>query len=106
MQWGTPEDLQEYQYWSSAFRKLTGPRRQAAQSGTVMLPMVGLGSRFVAAGYTEAKPLIPVSGQAMALQALNDLPSAPRQTFVVRDDLKGLDRLRSILATGDPKPAS
>jgi CTP:phosphocholine cytidylyltransferase-like protein len=34
-----------------------------------MVPMAGLGSRFADAGYAQPKPLIPVSGAPMVVQA-------------------------------------
>jgi hypothetical protein len=49
--------------------------------------MAGLGSRFEAEGYVEPKPLIPVSGRAMAVQAALDLPPAGCQVFVLRREL-------------------
>ncbi|MHA1597589.1 MAG: NTP transferase domain-containing protein, partial [Alphaproteobacteria bacterium] len=93
MQWGVPDDLQEYLYWSGAFRALMSDRQGVRQSGAVMIPMAGLGSRFSEAGYDTPKPLIDVSGHAMAEQALADLPRAERQVFIVRDDMAGLQAL-------------
>jgi NDP-sugar pyrophosphorylase family protein len=91
MQWGTPGDLEEYNAWSEAFRILCDKRRRqpAAHDGTILLPMAGLGSRFANEGYATPKPLIPVSGRPMVLQATGDLPAAPRHVFVVRRDMPG-----------------
>lgn len=88
MQWGTPEDLCEYNATSRIFRKLAESRQiPPRQSGAVMIPMAGAGSRFAAAGYKQPKPLIPVSGRMMAAQATRDMPDAPRYVFIVRQDL-------------------
>ncbi len=93
MQWGTPEDLADYRYWSDVFRVIgtRGPRSTARQRGAVLVPMAGLGSRFAQDGYALPKPLIPVSGQPMVAQAVRDLPMADLHCFVVRADLPGLD---------------
>ena len=94
MQWGTPGDLAEYVRWSRAFRWLMedrGPR--AVQGGTVMVPMAGLGKRFADRGFTCPKPLIPVSGRPMAVQAAGDLPKG-RLVYVVRRDLPGLEGVK------------
>lgn len=91
MQWGTPADLVEYNYWSGAFRELARvPHADASvHSGTVMVPMAGLGTRFAQAGYSEPKPMIEVSGDPMVVQATRQLPNAERRVFVQRRDLKG-----------------
>jgi NDP-sugar pyrophosphorylase family protein len=99
MQWGVPSDLEEYQYWSRTFQHLSETQERPTQKGSVLLPMVGLGSRFAKEGYKIPKPLIEVSGKPMAVQALNDLPVAEKDVFVLRDDLSGLDELKVALKT-------
>ncbi|MFN8554529.1 MAG: NTP transferase domain-containing protein [Candidatus Obscuribacterales bacterium] len=44
--------------------------------------MAGRGARFSAAGYDLPKPLIPVSGKPMVVQACDNLPPAARYIFV------------------------
>ena len=57
MQWGTPQDLEEYNGWSHAFRRLaTSSGRRARHPGAILLPMAGLGKRFADAGYEVPKP--------------------------------------------------
>ncbi|MEL6661815.1 MAG: NTP transferase domain-containing protein [Pseudomonadota bacterium] len=100
MQWGTPADLEEYLSWSACFRRLlldSGARTQ--QSGAVMVPMAGLGSRFSKARYATPKPLIQVSGRPMVIQAARDLPDAPVTRFVLREDLPSLDEIQRKLRT-------
>lgn len=87
MQWGTPQDLDEYRYWSDAFRGLCALQRALPpprQRGTVMVPMAGLGERFAREGYALPKPLIEVSGEPMVVQAAQDLPEPDRRVFVQR----------------------
>lgn len=91
MQWGTPQDLQEYLYWSNVFKKRHEVRTRVLRTGTLLLPMAGLGSRFVSEGYELPKPLIPVQGEPMVLQAVNDLPHLSHHVFVLRHDLPQLD---------------
>jgi NDP-sugar pyrophosphorylase family protein len=98
MQWGTPEDLTEYNSMSKAFRLLATRSQRAPQhAGTLMIPMAGAGSRFTAAGYASPKPLISVSGRPMAFQAISDLPHTPTQIFVLRRDLPQLEVIQSAL---------
>lgn len=104
MQWGTPEDLAEYERWSRAFARLgRGRRAPPRQVGAVMVPMAGLGARFAAAGYEVPKPLIPVSGEPMVVQAVADLPQAEQRVFVLRRDLPGLDEITGALRARYPE---
>ena len=92
MQWGTPEDLHEYNVWSATFRNLIdGRERSSEKRGTVVVPMAGLGKRFADEGYLEPKPLVKVSGAPMAVQAASDLPLAERYVFVLRENMPGID---------------
>lgn len=98
MQWGTPEDLEEYCYWSDIFKGMLNEKAPPKQKGVLLLPMVGLGSRFQKEGYSAAKPLIPVSASPMAVQSVNDLPKAESQRFILRKDLPGLESLKVALS--------
>ncbi len=90
MQWGTPEDLESYQQYSAAFKALTEPHKPAQQAGTVCIPMAGFGSRFKVAGFQTPKPLLPVSGKPMVIQALADLPKAKRQRLILREEAQDI----------------
>jgi len=92
MQWGTPADVDEYRYWSSAFSRLINPipiGEKLKAQGTVIVPMAGMGQRFADEGYALTKPLIPVSGLPMVVQATHDLPPAVNHAFVLREDMAG-----------------
>jgi len=90
MQWGTPEDVAEYNTWSKAFRGLVEPFPEVIiPKGSIIVPMAGLGQRFANEGYELTKPLIPVSGSPMVAQATHDLPAAEQHVFVLRSDMQG-----------------
>lgn len=94
MQWGTPDDVVEYEGWSAAFRQLARkPDPAPAPAGSLVVPMAGLGQRFVNEGYTVTKPLIPVSGRSMVAQATHDLPPALHHVFVLRTDMPGFEQV-------------
>ena len=93
MQWGTPEDLEEYNYFSSMFRLLSVPVSPVRHHGNIVVPMAGLGSRFAMENYRQPKPLVPVSGKVMAVQAANFLPQADKYLFVLRQDLDGINEI-------------
>ena len=85
MQWGTPDDLEEYNYWSNIFRSIN----DLEQPGTMLLPLAGAGARFQAVGYTEAKPLIPVSGTPMSTQAMSTWPNHEKAVVITREEVLG-----------------
>lgn len=89
MQWGTPQDVAEYEGWSRAFRQLTKSVERSQHDGALVVPMAGLGQRFAKEGYTVTKPLIPVSGKPMVEQATHDLPLSQACVFVLRSDMDG-----------------
>lgn len=90
MQWGTPEDVAEYEDWSAVYRCLIAANQAStATRGAVIVPMAGLGRRFAKEGYSLTKPLIPVSGKPMVVQAVHDLPAANHHVFVLRRDMVG-----------------
>lgn len=103
MQWGTPEDVAEYSGWSTAFGRLTTPPQAAPDlRGTLVVPMAGLGQRFAKEGYAVTKPLIPVSGRPMVMQAVGDLPPARHHAFVLRHDMAGHQEIASTLREAYP----
>ena len=63
MQWGTPEDLEEYKQWSHTFARLSDDSSPSpvCEAGHMIMPMAGLGKRFSDAGYELPKPIIEVS---------------------------------------------
>jgi NDP-sugar pyrophosphorylase family protein len=90
MQWGTPEDVAEYKSWSTAFARMASDCQSVEENkGALVVPMAGLGQRFAREGYAVTKPLIPVSGRPMVMQAVGDLPAAEQHVFVLRNDMDG-----------------
>ena len=49
MQWGTPEDVNEYTIWSDTFKELLTKKdlQDIIPKGSVIIPMAGLGQRFI-----------------------------------------------------------
>jgi hypothetical protein len=64
--------------------------------------MAGMGKRFADEGYVLTKPLIPVSGKAMAIQAIEDLPKSQYQSLVMRSDMPGLGDIQSSIKQSFP----
>ncbi len=97
-QWGTPEDMQEFVYWTDLLRNLITEKRIAkpeatrptasdrdvlsAGKGKILIPMAGAGQRFADAGYTVHKPAIMTidrftgKEKPMVVCATKDLPGA------------------------------
>lgn len=92
-QWGTPEDMKEFVYWTDLIRKAEAAskkgdsreeeRRQdknADAAGKILIPMAGAGQRFTDAGYKVHKPAIQTidrqdgTQKPMVVCATKDLP--------------------------------
>jgi len=100
MQWGTPEDVAEYTGWSAVFNHLAHPLPHQVllgSRGTLVVPMAGFGQRFADEDYSVTKPLIPVSGKPMVMQAVNDLPPAQHHAFILRHDMAGYQEITRMI---------
>ena len=85
-QWGTPGELEEYQYWSDCFKSLIKNKINDKKYNSIkLIPMAGKGQRYVDAGYNKPKPLIEISGKPMFVQASNALPQCSKNIFVCLD---------------------
>ena len=63
----------------------------------LVIPMSGLGSRFLAAGYTAPKPLIEVHGQPMIAWVLRMFPGAVAPLFICRNEHLAQTPMRAVL---------
>jgi len=89
LQWGTPEDLEEYRYWSDYFScKAAVQPAVKKHDMTVMMLMAGAGKRFTEAGYDVPKPYIPVDDGTLVAKAARALPQGLHYVFVTREELR------------------
>ncbi len=91
LQWGAPQDLEEYKNWSKYFKNILTKHNKSVplDKSITLIPLAGRGSRFMKLGYKDPKPLIEVSGKPMVIQAANSLPDSQNQTFVtLKEHLK------------------
>ncbi|GAB6109650.1 NTP transferase domain-containing protein [Fusibacter bizertensis] len=100
LQWGTPEDVEDYLYHSNYFRKLIDYKPyDAVNPDTInLIPLAGEGSRFKNEGYVTPKPLIEISGKPMIFQAFDSYPKSNDARFIVlanHCDAYGIDDLLS-----------
>lgn len=96
-QWGTPEDLQEWEYHAKS-NSLAQKKQSRPQSGGItLIPMAGMGSRFTKEGYTIPKPLILVDAKPMALRAWEDLPLGDNNIFVLRKNMSGYANIKDAI---------
>lgn len=86
-QWGIPQDLSAYNYWSDIFKALIRDKKNIKIENLInLIPMAGAGSRFRKEGYTISKPLIKVSNKHMIFQASDTLPKADEWLYVCREE--------------------
>ncbi len=85
MQWGTPEDLDEYKFWSDMFKQLTKQKKiKSNLKGINIMPMAGLGKRFSNKGYKTPKPLLNISEEPMVVQAMKDVHIYNNKVVILR----------------------
>lgn len=101
LQWGTPEDMEEYAAWSRYFDGASTWRPSLpASRGVTLLPMAGEGARFAAAGFTVPKPLVPVAGIPMVERAIATLPPTDRLIAICRPEHLASGDLPAVLRAG------
>lgn len=89
LQWGTPQDVAEYNGFSAYFRAVceVTPNSEVHRANDMnLIPLAGKGSRFSKEGFTDPKPLISVSGKPMIIQAADYLPKADRTIFICLEE--------------------
>lgn len=92
MQWGTPEDLAEYNYWSDSLRILEGMDGSESGilgTGDVLILASGLGARFRSAGYETPKPALTISGRQMVEQVLRVGTPRVKRMVSIQEDQRG-----------------
>lgn len=94
-QWGTPEDLEEYQAWSRYFARRLAP--PASLPGSALIPMAGTGERFRREDYATPKPFVDVAGTPMLERTLASLPRTPRTVVLCRPEHLARPELPRIL---------
>ncbi len=88
-QWGTPEDLRDYESWARTMRGLEDffeRARRAKSRASHVIPMAGRGQRFVDEGYRDPKPLIDVAGKPMIARVVESLPKTSARVLVAQRD--------------------
>jgi hypothetical protein len=91
LQWGTPQDFEEYTMWSKYFSNILEKKKKLPPKikSITLIPLAGRGSRFSTLGYKKPKPLLEVSGKPMIIQAANSLPQSQKLIFVaLKEHLK------------------
>ena len=71
MQWGTPQDLAEYEFWSQKLAGLSRLQNGALPirgTGATLILASGRGSRFTSKGYQTPKPLLKIGGKTILNQ--------------------------------------
>ncbi|NOI30703.1 NTP transferase domain-containing protein [Vibrio coralliilyticus] len=89
LQWGTPQDVEEYLGWSKYFesqQSFLSRARNRSVVDNLVVPMAGEGSRFRKEGFVKPKPFICVNGKPMVFNAICSLPSSTKTYLGVREE--------------------
>lgn len=102
---GTPEDVNDYIYWSSFFKnknnmnnlKYKIQNKNTNKNKVNLIPMAGKGSRFKAYDYETKKPFILIGNEPMYVKLLRSLPNAKKNIIVaLKEDEQKLLKLDKI----------
>ncbi len=97
-QWGTPDDLRDWEGWSRSLREIDGftkSLRDVQSKSVHVVPMAGRGQRFIDQGYADPKPLIDVAGRPMIAQVLSMLPAPKERVLVALQEHAGDARFQA-----------
>src|SRR6185369_5551432 len=68
----------------------------------IIIPMAGMGERFLAAGYTQPKPLIEVGGKTMIEHVVRLFPGEENFLFICNNQHLASSNLREVLTKLKP----
>ena len=68
----------------------------------IVIPMSGIGRRFVEAGYTDPKPLIEVEGRPIIHHVIDLFPGEIQFDFICNDEHLATTNMREVLLAKVP----
>ena len=74
MQWGTPEDFEDFNFWSKSFQDAAIKKHKSINSKKIILA-AGESRRFKAKNYLGSKALLPIGNASLIQQQINYLGS-------------------------------
>ena len=90
LQWGIPEDVERYNYWSDYFENLVEEKNEfdAKTNSVTVVSMLDDSLEFDRVGYKEykkEKPFMEIGAKPMFTQAINSMPKSEKILFLVRE---------------------
>ena len=103
-QWGTPEDMENYQSWSDYFAscdfqsdKYYRDTCHIENGVSLVLPMAGKGSRYRNNGVDIPKPFLHLEGKPMFVEAIKCLPRFEKSVVVCLQEHLDAVNVREII---------
>ena len=90
LQWGIPEDVETYNYWSDYFENLVQDKKEfiAKANSITVVSMIEDSLEFDKVGYKEyeqAKPFIEIGGKPMFTQVIDSMPKSEQKVFLLQN---------------------
>ena len=87
-QWGTPEDLEDFEKQYEFFQFKQNLKQDNPRVARIEMLAAGAGKRFFDAGYTVEKPFLPIADSFLCIEAMNALASPEsKKTLLLRQDV-------------------
>ena len=86
LQWGTPEDLQEFEEWRKFFKFRSEPKESATGIEHIGLLAAGAGTRFYDGGYSIPKPFLPLHDSILASEAIRSIDPHPKAVTLLMQE--------------------
>lgn len=108
LQWGIPEDVETYNYWSNYFQILIEEEEKILlePKSITVISLLDKSINFEKVEYKEysqVKPLMDVSGKPMLTQVLNSLPKTEEEVFLISKNNLDNNKVRELLSSKYPK---
>ncbi len=85
MQWGTPQDYEEFKYYFNIFQD-KDKKYSGSFDGNYLMSIAGKGQRFRDAGFRNEKPFLDINDTKLFKLASNDFPSKLPVKIILRED--------------------
>ena len=95
------DSRERYLFWQEVSAQSKARILHEEYDGSCLVPMAGEGNRFKSQGFSTAKPLINIDGQAMIFRVMDCVPRTVKRVYLVRKHMITPELKTALEATAD-----